>query len=80
VLSRFDCVYSDYCTSLKGAQGVLWQVAMSLRARCSYGGWDGVEYGFGILQTSTRRPLGLRLLVALNKILAGWLLLFPCTH
>ena len=36
LLSRFDRVYSGYRYILKGAQGVLWWVAMSLRARCFF--------------------------------------------
>ena len=34
VLSHFDCVYSGYIT--QGCAGVLWWVAMSLRARCFF--------------------------------------------
>ena len=34
LLSRFDCVYSGYIT--QGSAGVLWWVAMSLRARCFF--------------------------------------------
>ena len=38
VLSRFDCVYSDYNGHYitQGAQGVLRWAAMSLRARCFF--------------------------------------------
>jgi len=37
LLSRCVSVYLDYPgTSLNGAQGVLWRVAMSLRARCVF--------------------------------------------